>query len=46
MPAEEVEKPAVPPVPGVWRLGWLLFMQPIKLHRMFRTWGFSGIGAC
>ena len=24
---------------GVWRLGWLLFMQPIKLHRLFEAWG-------
>ncbi len=28
-----------PPVPGVWRLGWLLFMQPLKLHKLISSWG-------
>lgn len=31
--------PDAPPVPGVARLAWLLFMQPIQLHRLFRAWG-------
>ena len=30
---------APPPVPGFWRLGWLLFMQPLTLHRLFGDWG-------
>lgn len=30
---------AVPPVPSFWRLGWLIFMQPLLLHRMHGTWG-------
>jgi uncharacterized protein len=30
---------ALPPVPGFWRLGWLLFMQPLTLHRLFAVWG-------
>jgi len=25
----------VPPIPGFWRLGWLLFMQPIQLHLLY-----------
>jgi len=28
-----------PPVPGVWRLAWLLYMQPLTLHRMYTAWG-------
>jgi uncharacterized protein len=31
-----------PPVPGFWHLGWLLFMQPLVLHRLYVTWGFEG----
>ena len=30
---------ALPPVPSFWRLGWLLFMQPLTLHRLFAGWG-------
>lgn len=33
------EADAPPPVPGFWRLGWLLFMQPLTLHRLFAAWG-------
>ena len=32
----------VPPVPGVLRLGWLLLMQPLKLHRLLLAWGLEG----
>jgi hypothetical protein len=32
-------EPTPPGVPGVWRLMWLLFMQPIKLHYMLKAWG-------
>src|ERR1041384_2707340 len=38
MPSE-AETESVPPVPGVWRLGWLLFMQPSELHRLYQAWG-------
>jgi hypothetical protein len=31
----------MPPVPSAWRLAWLLFMQPITLHRMYPAWGFN-----
>jgi hypothetical protein len=31
----------MPAVPSVWRLSWLLFMQPFVLHRMFKAWGFE-----
>jgi hypothetical protein len=33
------EAKSVPPVPSVWRLGWLLLMQPMALHQMHQTWG-------
>ena len=35
------EKPRmhVQPVPGLARLTWLLFMQPLQLHRLFTDWG-------
>ena len=33
------EAVAPPSVPGFWRLGWLLFMQPLTLHRLFAAWG-------
>lgn len=36
---DETATEGVPPVPSVWRLGWLLFMQPLALHRMHRAWG-------
>lgn len=29
----------VPPVPGLARLTWMLFMQPIKLHGLYQAWG-------
>ncbi len=32
----------MPAVPGVWRLTWLLFMQPLRLHQMLRAWGLEG----
>jgi hypothetical protein len=35
----EPPAPVVPPVPGFLRLGWLLFMQPIKLHELYDVWG-------
>lgn len=41
MPDEPATE-GVPPVPGVWRLGWLLFMQPIVLHRLYQAWGIKG----
>ena len=28
-----------PPLPGVARLGWLLFLQPLVLHKLFKAWG-------
>jgi hypothetical protein len=37
----EQERREVPPVPGLRRLTWLLFMQPIQLHRLFTAWGFE-----
>jgi hypothetical protein len=42
MPSDQ-SMPALPtpPPPGFWRLGWLLFMQPIELHRLFVAWGFD-----
>jgi uncharacterized protein len=36
------EADAPPPVPGFWRLGWLLFMQPLTLRRLFADWGLQG----
>src|ERR1700742_1055767 len=42
MPDVLPEADAPPPVPGFWRLGWLLFMQPLSLHRLFAPWGFKG----
>lgn len=41
MPGEPTDA-RVAAVPGVWRLGWLLFMQPITLHNMQRAWGLDG----
>ena len=41
MPSEPADEDA-PPVPSVWRLGWLLFMQPTALYRMYRAWGLEG----
>ena len=38
MPGEPGEQ-RIPAVPGVRRLAWLLFMQPLRLHRMFMAWG-------
>jgi uncharacterized protein len=35
----EVANAEGPFVPGVWRLGWLVLMQPIKLHGKFKSWG-------
>jgi hypothetical protein len=35
----EVEMPAVP---SVWRLAWLLFMQPFTLRGMIQMWGMEG----
>jgi hypothetical protein len=32
----------MPPVPGVARLAWLLFMQPIRLHHLFAKWELHG----
>ena len=32
----------LPAVPGVLRLGWLLFMQPKKLRQMFAAWRIEG----
>lgn len=29
-------------IPGLWRFLWLLFMQPLTLHRMFLAWGLEG----
>ena len=26
-------------IPGVWKLGWMLFMQPLKLHQLHRALG-------
>ncbi len=30
------------PLPGMWELAWLLFMQPIRLHRLHKDLGLSG----
>lgn len=38
---QHLADPAVPTLPGLWRFGWLLFMQPLKLHDMFRQWGLN-----
>ena len=27
------------PIPGLLRLAWLFFMQPFKLHQLFRALG-------
>lgn len=27
------------PIPGMWHLAWLLFMQPIRLHRLHKELG-------
>jgi hypothetical protein len=32
---------AAPPVPGVARLAWLLFMQPFVLKSLFQAWGYD-----
>jgi hypothetical protein len=32
----------LPEVPSTPRLAWLLFMQPLKLHRMLAAWGLEG----
>jgi hypothetical protein len=37
--AEALREKDAPQVPGLWRLGWLLFMQPLTLHRLFAAWG-------
>ncbi|HEU4406639.1 MAG TPA: ATP-binding protein [Polyangiaceae bacterium] len=37
----ENELGGVPPMPGVWHFGWLLFMQPLRLRRMLKGWGFE-----
>ncbi len=34
-----------PPVPGFWRLGWLLFMQPLTLRRLLAAWGLKDNGS-
>lgn len=40
MSAGEAERQEiVPEVPSVWRLAWLLFMQPTRLRPMFEAWG-------
>lgn len=39
----ETATDGVPPVPSVWRLGWLLFMQPLALQRMHRAWGLKEV---
>lgn len=39
---DEVDKAATPEVPGALRLAWMLFAQPVRLHRMFLAWGFKG----
>jgi hypothetical protein len=36
------KRSGVPEVPGVLQLGWMLFMQPIRLHHMFAAWGLKG----
>jgi hypothetical protein len=37
--AEVLHEEDAPPAPGFWRIGWLLFMQPLTLHRLFAAWG-------
>src|ERR1041385_329731 len=39
---DEHETQGMPPVPGVCHLGWLLFMRPIALHKLYRAWGVNG----
>ena len=36
-------EPTVSPVPGPLRLGWMLFMQPLKLQVLVEAWGFEGV---
>jgi hypothetical protein len=35
---DETATEDVPPVPSVWRLGWLMFMQPLALRQMHHAW--------
>lgn len=33
------EAKAIPPVPSVWKLAWLLLIQPITLQKLYEAWG-------
>jgi hypothetical protein len=37
----EAEISSNAPIPTVWQLGWLSFMQPIALRRMYQAWGMT-----
>ncbi len=39
MSQDKPQTAQVPPVPGVFRLAWMLFMQPLKLRSLFDAWG-------
>lgn len=39
MPARSADEVSVPAVPGVARLGWMIFMQPFRLRSLFEAWG-------
>lgn len=38
----EGSRAALPPVPGVIALGWLVLMKPLALRRMLEAWSFTG----
>jgi hypothetical protein len=40
--ATEENPTRIPAVTSVAGLAWLLFMQPLRLHYIFRSWGLSG----
>ena len=31
-------RPAIPPVPSIWRLTWLVLIQQVKLYELFWAW--------
>lgn len=35
--SEDAKEPVA--IPGLWTLGWMLFMQPLRLHRLHRALG-------
>lgn len=45
-PDPETALAPVPDVPSTARLAWLLFMQPLKLHRLLIAWGLRRDPSC